>query len=118
MTPRLDHRKARANAGGASCQAWVSGGTAQPIEPTSYPSHIWIRVQIATTRICKAQMRWFSIAASTAGKAASAIVVFLRSPLVGSVACSGAPRKARMKAVLGDHRRDDHIPVRSDWRLL
>jgi hypothetical protein len=35
MTPRLDHRKASANAGGASCQAWVSGGTAQPIEPTS-----------------------------------------------------------------------------------
>jgi len=75
-------------------------------------------VQIATTRICKAPMRWFSIADSTAGKAASAIVVFLRSSLIGSLARSAAPCKARITAVLGDHRRDDHIPVRSDWRLL
>ena len=35
MMPMLDHRKASANAGGAMCQAWVSDGTDQPIEPTS-----------------------------------------------------------------------------------
>ena len=35
MTPRFDHKKAAANAGGARCQAWVRDGTAQPIEPTS-----------------------------------------------------------------------------------
>ena len=35
MTPIFDHRKASANADGATCQAWVSDGTDQPIEPTS-----------------------------------------------------------------------------------
>ena len=35
MTPRLDHRKASANADGGRFQAWVSDVTAQPIEPKS-----------------------------------------------------------------------------------
>jgi hypothetical protein len=35
MTPRFDHKKATAKADGAIPQAWVSDGTAQPIEPTS-----------------------------------------------------------------------------------
>ena len=35
ITPIFDHRKASAKADGASCQTWVSDGTAQPIEPTS-----------------------------------------------------------------------------------
>ena len=34
-TPTLDHRNASAKAGGGRFQVWVSGGTAQPIEPTS-----------------------------------------------------------------------------------
>jgi hypothetical protein len=34
-TPMLDHMNASAKAGGGRFQAWVSGGTAQPIEPTS-----------------------------------------------------------------------------------
>jgi len=37
MTPMFDHRKASANADGATCQAWVNDGTDQPIEPTWKP---------------------------------------------------------------------------------
>src|SRR6516164_11333908 len=109
MTPRLDHRNAREKAEGGRFHAWVNDGTAQPIEPTSYPSHIWINMHSATTPICKAPIRWFSSALSVAENTASAIVFFPPRPPLRSVARSAAPHKSRMAAVLGDRRGDDHI---------
>src|SRR5579885_322814 len=62
--PMLDHKNAPVKAGPGRCQRWVSCGTDTPIELTSQASSIWINVQIATTRICRPPICWFSSAAS------------------------------------------------------
>ena len=46
----------------------------------SVPSHIWTKVQIAATRICKGPIRWFLSALSVDDNTASAILFFLLLP--------------------------------------